>query len=141
MEWFIVVPLWIAAYVAVGGISAFFDVRYLFRKAMRENDNALCEDVDYVSGKKKVNSKEKQIELNLKAASKDWGAWLVLWPIGYLEYLYDGIGYLIKQGVAGKAIKEAEVEAEEKRIAQLTAKYEREALEKFDKELEGKGDA
>jgi hypothetical protein len=108
---------------------------------MRENDNALCEDVDYVSGKKKVNSKEKQIELNLKAASKDWGAWLVLWPIGYLEYLYDGIGYLIKQGVAGKAIKEAEVEAEEKRIAQLTAKYEREALEKFDKELEGKGDA
>lgn len=137
MEWFIAVPLWIVGYMTFGGISAFFDVRYRFRKAMRENHNALCEEFKYYSNEKqKTNSKEKQIELNLKYAAEDWHAWLFLWPIGYAEYAFNGIGKAIKQGVAGKEIKEAKAEAEQKRIDELTAKYEKEALEKFDKELE-----
>lgn len=137
MEWFIAVPLWIVGYMAFGGISAFFDVKYLFHVAMKENRNALCEDVDYFTKTRKKNSKEKQIELNLKEASKDWQGWLFLWPLGYAEYLCKGIGYLIRQGVAGKALKEAKDEAEKARLDAITARILKEQDDKFDKELEG----
>jgi len=138
MEWYIAVPLWIVGYMTFGSISAFFDVRYRFRKAMKENRNALCEEFNYYHGEgSKLNSKEKQIELNLAEASKEWGLWLFLWPIGYAEYVFKGMSFLIKQGVAGKAIKEAKDEVEKARLDALTAKILKEQDEKFDKELEG----
>lgn len=137
MEWFIAVPLWIVGYMAFGGVSAFFDVRYRFRKAMKDNTNALSKDNTYYTEEQKLTYREKQIELNLAAAAKDWQAWLFLWPIGYAEYICKGIGYLIKQGVAGKALKEAKDEAEKARLDAITARILKERDDEFDRELEG----
>jgi hypothetical protein len=137
MEWFIVIPLWILGYCVVGGITTFSVVKYEFNEAMKENRNSHRNYNVHYPELERANSKEEQIELNLKEASEDWGAPFLLWPLFLIYITCEGIGIWIKHGVAGKAIKEAKAEAEKARLDAITARILKEQDDKFDMELKG----
>lgn len=126
----------IGAYLFMGGVCVFHDVRTQFKDNLKKLDKYKYHDetdVDhYRKRPRRVRSYEEQTHAAFDDSWHSWGWTFILWPLyivlSLLGPVIDGIEWLL----AGKEIRKARELDEEKKTKELLARFEAEEKKKFE---------